>query len=100
MVLVLMISLPVIYSFTSTYLKSAQKEYVSNENITVSGQQLFQKNCAACHGIDMLGNPPVFPSLIGVNERMKKSEILELLQTGRNVMPSMPVRATCLRLTT
>ena len=87
-VLVLMINLPFLYSFTSIYLESAHEKLGRNEQVMVSGEQLFQNNCSACHSIDMTGNPPVFPSLVKVNERMQKNELMDLLQTGRKVMPS------------
>lgn len=54
----------------------------------ITGEALFLKNCAACHGVDRKGNPPVFPSLVSVNERLEKDSIFNLLQTGRKVMPS------------
>jgi len=86
--LVLVIALPLIYGFTSKYARLGNEELLNNDQVMVTGEQLFQKNCSACHGIDMTGNPPVFPSLVKVNERMKKNEVMELLQTGRKVMPS------------
>lgn len=54
----------------------------------ISGEELFQMNCAVCHGVDKQGKSPVFPSLVTVNERMNKEQVKELLQTGRQVMPS------------
>ncbi len=87
-VLVLTISLPILYSFTSIYLESAHEELGNNEHAMVTGEQLFQRNCSACHGFDMTGNPPLFPSLLTVNEKMEKNEVMELLQAGKNKMPS------------
>lgn len=86
--LVLVIALPLIYGFTSKYVGPENEDLLNNNQVMVAGEQLFQKNCSACHGIDLGGNPPVFPSLVTVNEQMLKNEVVELLQTGRNVMPS------------
>ena len=86
--LAVIIALPLIYGFTAKYVESGNEELLNKDQVMVTGEQLFQKNCSACHRIDMTGNPPVFPSLVKVNERMKKNEVMELLQTGRNVMPS------------
>ena len=86
--LMLVIALPLIYGFTSKYVGPRNEDLLNNDQVTVTGKQLFQKNCSACHGIDRRGNPPVFPSLLTVNERMNKQQVSELLQTGRNVMPS------------
>ena len=80
--------LPFIYGFTAKYAGQVNEEPLNGEQIMVTDEQLFQKNCSACHGTDMSGNPPTFPSLITINERMEKSQVVELLQTGRNVMPS------------
>jgi quinoprotein glucose dehydrogenase len=54
-----------------------------------SGQQIFNQICAACHGIDRRGDPTrTIPSLVGVEERLKKSDVDALLRTGKGVMPS------------
>jgi len=54
-----------------------------------SGPQLFAQICAACHGPDRRGNPAQnVPSLLGVNQKLKREEVLHLLGTGRGVMPS------------
>lgn len=86
--LMLVIALPLIYGFTAKYVGPGNEELLNNYQVMVTGELLFQKNCSACHGIDMTGNPPIFPSLVLMNERMKQNEVVELLQTGRNVMPS------------
>ncbi len=82
------ITLPLVYSFTRDNYSTSETGIITEENFAVSGQELFQKNCAACHGINKQGNPPAFPSLVSINERMNKRQISELLQTGRNNMPS------------
>lgn len=54
-----------------------------------TGEGLYSQLCAACHGIDRKGNPAQnVPSLVEVAQRLKKSDVMSLLQTGRNVMPS------------
>jgi mono/diheme cytochrome c family protein len=58
------------------------------KELKITGSQLFQNNCAACHGADRKGNPPTFPSLVNINQKLSKNQIGELLQTGRNVMPN------------
>lgn len=70
------------YGFTTGVKETANQQH------KVSGEQLFQMNCAACHGNDRQGKPPVFPSLVSVGERLNKGQALTLLQTGRKVMPS------------
>ena len=56
-----------------------------------TGEQLFQANCARCHGADLRGG--VGPSLIGVFERHSEEQILAILRhgiivpTGANMPP-------------
>ncbi len=76
--LALVVIFPFLYGFTSNNLTD---KIANDKRVTVTGEQLFQKNCAVCHGIDRQGKPPVFPSLVTVNERMSKKQVLELLQT-------------------
>ena len=35
----------------------------------VTGKVLYQRYCASCHRADLRGNPPEFPSLVGVGAR-------------------------------
>lgn len=54
-----------------------------------SGEAIFTQICAACHGIDRQGNRAQnVPSLGGVEQRLKKPDVLALLKTGKGVMPS------------
>jgi quinoprotein glucose dehydrogenase len=54
-----------------------------------SGEAIFNQICAACHGLDRKGNAAQnVPSLVGVEQRLKKPEVLALLNTGKGVMPS------------
>lgn len=54
-----------------------------------SGEAIFTQICAACHGIDRQGNKAQnVPSLVDVEQRLKKPDVLALLKTGKGVMPS------------
>ena len=54
------------------------------------GQMIYGAVCSACHGFEKANNPaaPSFASLKGVKDRLSRTQVLELLQTGRNQMPS------------
>ncbi len=52
------------------------------------GAELFSQNCAVCHGAQATGVPPVFPTLIGVAERLSEPQIADILKDGRGRMPS------------
>jgi quinoprotein glucose dehydrogenase len=56
---------------------------------TSSGQQLYTQVCAACHGVNRQGDPArAFPNLASIGQKLKKPEIVKMLETGRGVMPS------------
>jgi glucose dehydrogenase/sugar phosphate isomerase/epimerase len=53
------------------------------------GERLYQQNCAACHGADRIGIGTA-PPLRGLRHRLQDADILNLLATGRNLMPPAP----------
>lgn len=54
-----------------------------------SGLAIYNQICAACHGIEKLGNKAQnVPSLVGLGQRMKTDAVLALLSAGKGVMPS------------
>jgi mono/diheme cytochrome c family protein len=54
----------------------------------VVGARLYQKNCAICHGDDLLGEPSNDPALIGVRSRLGDDAILESIHNGKGRMPA------------
>lgn len=56
-------------------------------NLTLAGEKVYTKNCAACHGTDRKGTI-TYPSLIAIKDRIKLLEASVLLKTGRGMMPS------------
>lgn len=55
----------------------------------VTGAQLYQINCAACHGADQMGNHDgSYPSLAHLEKRLTTAQIQSILQNGRGMMPS------------
>ena len=54
-----------------------------------SGLAIYNQICAACHGIDKMGNKAQnVPSLVGLGERLKRDAVLSLLSSGKGVMPA------------
>jgi mono/diheme cytochrome c family protein len=82
--------IPVMLAFTTSQKASVQNTTASDSasSPVITGAALFQKNCAVCHGADLNGRPPAFPSLKEVQKKMTKYQIVALLKTGRNAMPS------------
>jgi quinoprotein glucose dehydrogenase len=58
--------------------------------ITELGAMIYGTICSACHGFERVNNPasPSFATLKTVKDRMTKEQVLQLLKTGRNQMPS------------
>ena len=52
------------------------------------GAGIYQRNCAACHGMDRKGSPPEFPSLVGVTARRLEGELMDTILHGRGRMPA------------
>lgn len=52
-----------------------------------AGEMVFQKNCSPCHGSDRKGIDP-FPPLINVAKKMKPEQAFEIVEKGRDKMPS------------
>jgi glucose dehydrogenase len=50
------------------------------------GQRIFERTCAACHGIDRQGTPQQAPPLVNVNGT--NQEIENVIAQGRNAMPA------------
>jgi quinoprotein glucose dehydrogenase len=68
------------------------------DDITLAelGRMLYGAVCSACHGFEHANNPaaPNFATLKGVNQRLTRGQVLELLETGRNQMPSFAAFST------
>jgi quinoprotein glucose dehydrogenase len=61
----------------------------ASANKSSKGERLFNQNCSACHGMDKNGPAnQAFPNLNDVGSRLKESEILNILESGRSRMPS------------
>lgn len=52
------------------------------------GAAVYRNNCSGCHGEDLRGSPPEFPSLIGVGTRLPETDILLMVLQGGGRMPS------------
>jgi len=51
---------------------------------------IYMSQCSVCHGENMSGSPPAFPSLIGVGNRVSPSDIASTIRKGKGRMPGFP----------
>jgi quinoprotein glucose dehydrogenase len=65
-------------------------ELAENTGDQSSGKGIYQSQCTICHRDDMKGSPPLFPSLVGVRDRMTQEQIKERIQKGKGRMPAFP----------
>jgi quinoprotein glucose dehydrogenase len=54
----------------------------------MSGQSIYMHACSACHGRNMQGSPPEFPSLVGLSNHLSESGVRSLVSQGSGRMPS------------
>ena len=52
------------------------------------GKNLYNKNCASCHGPDLRGNGTSFPSLLGLTKKYNANQIWNIVANGKNMMPA------------
>ncbi len=50
-------------------------------------RSLYQNNCAGCHGADLKGSPPTFPSLVDIGNRRSRQELDHQIREGGGRMP-------------
>ncbi len=54
----------------------------------IAGAAVYAKNCAICHGDDLLGAPSNYPGLVGVRARLTDAQILSNIHQGKGRMPA------------
>ncbi len=59
-----------------------------------SGLQLYRTQCANCHGDNLQGAPPQFPSLAGLEGKRSAQQIVAVIRQGAGRMPSFPSLTT------
>lgn len=55
-----------------------------------SGEQLFEVNCAMCHGGDATGMGGMHPALTGAVDRLSAEGVAVTIRKGRDTTPPMP----------
>ena len=55
--------------------------------VTHDTKSLYKNNCGGCHGDDLKGAPPTFPSLVDIGQRLSRQEIATIVRQGSGRMP-------------
>lgn len=63
-------------------------DMAANPKYENAGQTVYANNCANCHGMNLKGNPPSFPSLISLKEKYKFDEVYNIITNGKGAMPA------------
>lgn len=54
---------------------------------SLGGAAVYASACAACHGANRIGSPPVVPTLVGVGNRQTLAQIMATITSGSGRMP-------------
>jgi quinoprotein glucose dehydrogenase len=65
-------------------------ELAENTGNQASGKGVYQSQCTICHRDDKKGSPPLFPSLVGIQDRMTREQITDRIRKGGGRMPGFP----------
>jgi quinoprotein glucose dehydrogenase len=57
---------------------------------TLSGVDVYDDQCAICHGDDRAGDPPAYPSLIDVDKRLTAAQMADIVHNGKGRMTGFP----------
>jgi len=52
------------------------------------GIAVYNKNCISCHGVEMKGNGPTYPSLENLDKKYTAMQLKGIIENGKNMMPS------------
>ena len=59
-----------------------------NDTGRSTGKSIYLRDCAACHGDNLQGSPPQFPSLVGLSKRMTPADFTVIVRKGGGRMPA------------
>lgn len=61
---------------------------VSGNTFKEVGRSVYAKYCISCHGSDLKGDGKAYPSLTGLNKKYNEQQVRQIVDNGRNMMPS------------
>jgi quinoprotein glucose dehydrogenase len=51
------------------------------------GRNVYDRNCASCHGADLKGSPPEFPALTALSRKYDEADLRSMIRNGSGRMP-------------
>jgi quinoprotein glucose dehydrogenase len=61
-----------------------------NRPTSSTGERIYHNQCSLCHGKDLTGSPPLYPSLVDVGKRLSSQQIEAKIAQGGGRMPAFP----------
>jgi quinoprotein glucose dehydrogenase len=61
-----------------------------NQPAASTGARIYHNQCSLCHGKDLAGSPPQYPSLLDVGKRLSPEQMEARISLGGGRMPSFP----------
>jgi quinoprotein glucose dehydrogenase len=61
-----------------------------NHPTASTGERIYHNQCSLCHGKDLAGSPPLYPSLVDVGKRLSSQQIEAKIAEGGGRMPAFP----------
>ena len=52
------------------------------------GRSVYNRYCITCHGPELKGNVPSFPSLVNLHKRLNEDQVSKVIENGRGRMPA------------
>jgi quinoprotein glucose dehydrogenase len=68
------------------YVNSNEQPWVIRM-VTHDTTSLYKNNCGGCHGDNLQGAPPTFPSLVDIGKRRSRAELASVIREGTGRMP-------------
>lgn len=68
-------------------IEKVQQVNLRGKSLYQAGQEIYQRHCASCHGVNKEGIESM-PSLISIEERMSRSDMMTIIANGSAIMPA------------